>query len=335
MTQETVTRESETPVLTPPIAGAEGLEEPVAEAQVTPEEPAAPAEAVSPETEETGEPVTPPRWAVAKEDGSYHSPEELLAIFEEDDELRPVLEARVQPIAEAKAEEDFQRLRKRHDETFRQKVAEAESNAQSSAVISTLNKEFEAVKELMDGLAGVLDPKDLNVLERTYDRVLGQANASLAMFDRQLQQRLGIGQTQEGTLANFRHLGLVSALYETLPKATSEELRKFGGVLDGRIEDGRLELHEAQQELLKKRDALLKASWEAERGDELKRKATENADAEARAKARGAKPPVPTGGGGAGATTYRTKTEARNLHAQNKISNEEMRRVRADPNIPE
>lgn len=42
--------------------------------------------------------------------------------------------------------------------------------------------------------------------------------------------------------------------------------------------------------------------------------------------------PTKPGGSGGG---YRTKAEARTLHAQNKISNEEMRRVKADPNIPE
>src|SRR3990167_1046758 len=40
--------------------------------------------------------------------------------------------------------------------------------------------------------------------------------------------------------------------------------------------------------------------------------------------------PKATGGGG-----YRTKAEARTLHATGKISNEEMRRVRSDPSIPD
>ena len=40
-------------------------------------------------------------------------------------------------------------------------------------------------------------------------------------------------------------------------------------------------------------------------------------------------PKAPGGGG------YRTKAEARTLHAQGKIGNEEMRRVRSDPNIPD
>ena len=40
-------------------------------------------------------------------------------------------------------------------------------------------------------------------------------------------------------------------------------------------------------------------------------------------------------GSPAGGISYRTKAEARTLHAQNKISNADMRAIKADPNIPE
>ena len=42
---------------------------------------------------------------------------------------------------------------------------------------------------------------------------------------------------------------------------------------------------------------------------------------------------TPKGGGGGGG--YSTKAEARTLHAKGKISNEDMRAIKADPNIPE
>ena len=63
----------------------------------------------------------------------------------------------------------------------------------------------------------------------------------------------------------------------------------------------------------------------------------ERVEAELRAEKRAAdgEPVAPAGGGGGGAVTYRTKAEARNLHATGKINNEEMRRVRADPTIPD
>ena len=59
-------------------------------------------------------------------------------------------------------------------------------------------------------------------------------------------------------------------------------------------------------------------------------------DAEAKARARGEIPgPGPTGGKATGKPTFRTKLEARTLHVQGQISNAEMRRIDADPNIPE
>ena len=42
-----------------------------------------------------------------------------------------------------------------------------------------------------------------------------------------------------------------------------------------------------------------------------------------------------SGGGSAGGLTYRTKTEARALHVDGKISNADMRRINADSAIPE
>ncbi len=47
-----------------------------------------------------------------------------------------------------------------------------------------------------------------------------------------------------------------------------------------------------------------------------------------------AEPTGGAGGGGAG-TTYKTKMEARTLHVQDKITNAEMKRINADPTIPE
>jgi hypothetical protein len=40
-------------------------------------------------------------------------------------------------------------------------------------------------------------------------------------------------------------------------------------------------------------------------------------------------------GGGSGASRWTTKTEARNLHAQDRLSNSEMRRINDDPRIPD
>jgi len=89
------------------------------------------------------------------------------------------------------------------------------------------------------------------------------------------------------------------------------------------------------------RKALTKTEVEAtltKEREKLEKEIRAQVEDEERAKMRDekGKPAVPTGGGGGGgAVTWRTKTEARNLHATGKISNEEMRRVRSDPNIPE
>jgi hypothetical protein len=90
---------------------------------------------------------------------------------------------------------------------------------------------------------------------------------------------------------------------------------------------------ETWEQALKERDKLLRPSIR----EEVERDVRAQVEEEARAKAREVKgnPPVPAGGGGGGGSGYRTKTEARTLHVQNKISHSEMRRINSDPSIPE
>ena len=90
------------------------------------------------------------------------------------------------------------------------------------------------------------------------------------------------------------------------------------------------------------RKALTKTEVEATLAKErakLEKDIRAQVEAEDQAKKREEKgnPPVPTGGGGGGAggVTWRTKQDARNLHAKNLISNAEMNRIKADPNIPD
>ena len=59
---------------------------------------------------------------------------------------------------------------------------------------------------------------------------------------------------------------------------------------------------------------------------------TERVKAETRA---GEGPNTAPGTGGGGGGGWRTKTEARALHVQNKITNDEMRRINRDPSIPD
>jgi len=83
--------------------------------------------------------------------------------------------------------------------------------------------------------------------------------------------------------------------------------------------------------------AEVKTALDAER-KKMEKEIREQVEEELRAKGRETKgnPAVPAGGGGGGGgVTYRTKTEARTLHIQKKISHAEMRRINADPSIPE
>ena len=90
-------------------------------------------------------------------------------------------------------------------------------------------------------------------------------------------------------------------------------------------------------------DAIGKAAVEkyaAKKEGEARKVVEANVRAEAQDAARKAANPdpvaQPTGGaGGGGGTTWRTKMEARTLHVQDKITNAEMKRINADPTIPE
>ena len=85
-------------------------------------------------------------------------------------------------------------------------------------------------------------------------------------------------------------------------------------------------------DVLKKRDEIREGRSKKTTSDKIT--SLETQIEALRAKARPDGPDTAQKGGG-GSGGYRTKAEARTLHVQNKISNEEMKRVRADPTIPD
>jgi hypothetical protein len=117
------------------------------------------------------------------------------------------------------------------------------------------------------------------------------------------------------------------------------QLSDIEGELVWKVRHGEVDLAGGLRELIQasfKHIKALGAQEEKERRDKLEREVT---GAAGRAAERGKKPPpaAPSGAGagGTGGGGYKTKAEARTLHVQNKISNADMRRINADPSIPE
>ena len=118
-----------------------------------------------------------------------------------------------------------------------------------------------------------------------------------------------------------------------------QSLRSLEAELAQRVRFGEIEMADALIELIEASYQPIKEVGRREEGERRDKLEREMGAATARHEERLEQSPPATpsggGGGGAGSTKYRTKTAARALHVQNKITSDEMRRVNADPSIPE
>ncbi len=192
---------------------------------------------------------------------------------------------------------------------------------QQSAALTNIDQSMKAMRTNVEDMVeeGILDEKaarrlraeapelfkDLNLHHQTIGRNAGKEDAITVL----LQQAGASMPALTGRLENALTKGNPdpTLVDDVLSALTSAAVTK------------------AREKWVKDEQALVGKNVRAEAQDAARKAANPDPVAE------------PTGGagGGGGGTSWRTKMEARGLHVQNKITNTEMKRINADPTIPE
>ena len=216
--------------------------------------------------------------------------------FSEADEFKPVLESHTR------------RIREELEPQFRAALGDATRSWESGNLHKQLAGHYGALLEKLEEL----DEQGVGGAAKLLDKL----DALAGPYSETYRGEIAKGQANRDA-ANFRQTFL-----DGLRPRDRDEMERFIGTA-------------------KDWDSVLKQYvklHEPKMRERIEGEIRERVEAELRAEKRAAdgEPVAPAGGGGGGgsANTYRTKTEARNLHAQGKISSQEMARVKADPSIP-
>lgn len=312
---ETKTAPEETPT---PVAGAEQVPEGTA-APTGEEEPPEPIEPGK------GEPTEPaPPWGA--QFAEVADGEALLG----HEALTETLKAR-----DEESEVRQYDLAKSHlQESHNRQLQTTAQQAEASTAVGQLARSMEALTANLNevslaGGATVAEVKEARALAFDQLSTVLNSNPEWAKVFNDARYNMGLGEGK-GKVWN--------GLRAQLPAKAQQDVDIALGKLNDRLNRGAIDLDAYTVESSKLMSKALSDGAITSHSKELDKKAREVAKAEAAAKAREEKGPhavVPSGGGGGGGGSYRTKAEARTLHVQNKISSNEMRRVNADPSIPE
>lgn len=262
-------------------------------------------------------PVTTPEGAAGPEKEATQEGEKLPAPDETPPSWATIDGKTYGDAYDALEHEGFRPVLERRDKDIREDgLREGRSQAEQ-----TFNKEQAA--EVVQGVAGHLG----TVVERLEE---GNVEGSSRVVDKIRDLIQPYGKTFISDLAGQAHKQggqdtgslMLDSMKDGLPLRAQHELEDFA-------KSG----HKDWRPILKKWLDLQRPSLEAE----IEKMRTSRESKEERAaRLAQTKPPVkPEGSGGGGSSGYRTKAEARALHVKNEISNAEMKRVNADPSIPE
>jgi len=220
------------------------------------------------------------------------------------DEYEVVEHPRVKPVVE--------KMLRRREEAL---AAEYEQRQQQE----TRNWEATETYKTIAGLQGrILEQIDNGNVEAS-ERLIGRLESLAKPFEPEYQQHFqqaGAAQTFQSAMAAFKE-GLDMRRQDELDDVRQRRGATWGDLIAARVKVGVEREREKWEKdgIEKGRKAALEDIAARERGDP-----NNNPDLAPKS---------------AGATGWRTKAEARALHVQNKITNEEMKRIRSDPNIPE
>jgi hypothetical protein len=197
---------------------------------------------------------------------------------------------------------------------------------------------FELKQSIESGISeGTISSQDIKSLNDTLTKhdAAFQALARIHLVQGQQEAIMGY-RAQSGDVVP----GVIDGLFGEDSKAADDWKLKVRNILDFKSPNG-IFLPFAGSFFDDLRQALTASAVKqalAEEEPKMEKRIREQLKVEAAARDKGNSPPPaePKGGSGGGGTGgYRTKAEARTLHVQGKISHGDMRRINADPTIPE